>query len=87
MTRCRRPYTSLAGGGRDELAVLDALGADQPVGDVLDLARLAAQHDDLEAVVGVEVDVQGRDDLLVVRVLVLGELVGQVAARGGRRPA
>ena len=42
-------------------------------------ARGAAQHDDLEAVVGVEVHVQRRDDLLVVGVLVLGELVGEVA--------
>src|SRR5665647_2536017 len=62
--------------GGHELAVLDALGTDEPVGDPFDVAGDPAQHDHLEAVDRVEVHVQGRDDLLVVGVLVLGQLVG-----------
>ena len=60
------------------LPVLDALGADKSVGEALDLARLAAQDHDLEAVVRVEMDVKRRQDRLVMGVLMLGELVAEV---------
>ena len=40
------------GGSEAELAVLDALGADEPVGQLLDGRRLALEHDDFQTVDG-----------------------------------
>ena len=53
--------------------MFDAFGGDQFVGDFLDRAGLAADDEDLQAVVVVEVDVEGGDDDLVVVVLDVGE--------------
>ncbi len=84
----------LGEGRRDELPVLDPLGGEQAVGRRLDEGRRAAQHDDLQAVVVIEVDVQGRDDVLAEVVLHVGELLGELAdvmvidqgQRGDREP-
>ena len=65
-------------GGR-EGAVLDAAGPDEPVGDLLQGPGGPAEDKDLEAVVGVQVDVEGGDDRFVVGVLEVGQLVGQIA--------
>jgi hypothetical protein len=69
----------LAGGGHHQLSVLDSLDADQFVGDPAHVAHLAANDEYFQAVVGVEMDVQRGDDLVVVGVLLLGKLVGEVA--------
>ena len=45
------------GRGQDEPAGLDAFCSDQIVGQLADLPRGAAEHDHLQATVGVEVDV------------------------------
>ena len=63
----------LAGGGDGEFAVLDAFGGDELVGNLLHQRGLAADDKDFEAVVVVEVDVEGGDDDLVVVVLDVGE--------------
>ena len=56
--RGRRPELR-AGGGHGELAVDHTLDGDQAVGDVPDIVGLAAHGQDLEAIVVVEVDVEG----------------------------
>ncbi len=63
------PLDMTAGRGHDELAVLDAFGAEQPVGDRAHVGAPSSDDDDFEAVVGVEVDVHRRDDLVVMCVL------------------
>ena len=57
----------------------DALGAEERVGYLANVAGVAAENDDLEAVLVVDVDVHGRDDLTEVLVLYAVELVAQVA--------
>ncbi len=68
-----------AGGGGDQFAVLDPLGADQFVGQALDGAGLAFEHHHLQAVVGIEMHMQTGDDRIVMAVLVLGEFVGEIS--------
>src|SRR5665811_1425633 len=70
---------AFAGGRGHELPVFDALCADQLFGQVFDLAGDTAQDYDFETVVGVQVNVQGRKNRLVVNVLVLSQLVREVA--------
>jgi hypothetical protein len=57
------------GGGEDEAAGLDPLGADQAVGQLTHQPRRAAQEDHLQATAGVEVDVGGGHDAVEVVVL------------------
>ena len=63
----------LAGGGDGEFAVFNALGGDQFVGDLLDGFGLAAHDEDFQAIMVVEMDVEGRDDYLMVVMLDVGE--------------
>ena len=63
----------LAAAGDGEFAVFDALSGDQLVGDLLDRGGLAADDEDLKAIVVVEVDMEGGNDDLVVVVLDVGE--------------
>ena len=58
--------------------MLDALGADELACEPADLIGAPPQHHDFETMMRIEVYVQGGDDLLVMRVLVLGELVGEI---------
>lgn len=53
--------------------MLDALGGDELVGNLLDGPGLAAHGQDFEAVVVVQVDVQRGDNDVVVVVLDVGE--------------
>ena len=48
-------------GGHDQFAVLDTLDPDQFVGDLLDIPDSTADDQDLQAVVGIQMDMQGRD--------------------------
>ena len=57
------------GRGQHQASGLDPLGADQAVGQLADDARPAAQEDDLQATVGVEVDVGRRHHPFEVLVL------------------
>ncbi len=58
--------------------MFDAFGADEGVGDGLDVAGPAADGDDFQAVVVVQMDVQGGEDHVVVIVLDVGEVFLQV---------
>jgi hypothetical protein len=49
--------------------VFDALGADQDVGHFADIGGLAADHEDLEAIIVIEVDVKSGEDGVKVIVL------------------
>ena len=62
-----------ASGGDSELAMFDAFGGDEFVGDLLHQRSLAAHDQHFEAVVVVEVDVQGGNNNFVVVVLDVGE--------------
>ena len=73
------------GRGQDEPAGLDAFGTDQVVGQLADLLGRAAEHDDFEASVGVEVDVGRGHDPIKVKVLQVGQPARRSARRGGRR--
>ena len=53
--------------------MLDAFGGNQFVGNPFHQRRLAANNENLQAVVVVEVDVEGGDDDVVVVVLDVGE--------------
>ena len=53
----------------DEVAVMDPAGADQGVRYGADPAVLSPHHEDLEAVVEIEVYVEGGHDVIVVAVL------------------
>ena len=64
--------------GDGQFAVLDALGTDQPVGYHADIPALALDHQDLEAVMRIEVDMQSGDDGFIRLVLQLGQRVGQL---------
>jgi hypothetical protein len=59
--------------------VLHALGAYQLVGKALDLRGSAAHNHNFQAVMGIKMDVQRRNDGVVMGVLMLGEFVGEVA--------
>jgi len=59
--------------------MIDALLLPQAVGHGLDGLCRAAHHDHLGAGVVIEVDVRGREHMVVVGVLHLGELAAQVA--------
>jgi len=52
--------------------VLDALSADQGIGNLLDCAYASLDHENLDAVVMVQVDVQSGEDVMEVRVLQVG---------------
>ena len=62
-----------AAGGDGEFAVFDAFGGYQFVGDFLDRAGLSSDDEDFEAIVVVEVDVEGGNDDLVMVVLDVGK--------------
>ena len=49
------------------------------VGNMLDLLHVAADDEDFEAVMGIEMHMKGGDDLIVVRMLLLGQLLRKVA--------
>ena len=59
--------------------MLDTLGAEEPFGDPFDLTPLSPDDEDLQAVMLVEMDVHGRDDLFVIPVLECGKGFGQLA--------
>ena len=67
------------GGGEDQAAGFDALGADEVVGQLADHLGSAAEEDDLQASPGVEMDVGGGDDGVEVSVLDLGQAFGDAA--------
>ena len=77
----RRPRRGRTGIVGDDLqsAVLHASRREQPLGDALELVAPPAEHDDLEAAVVVEVDVQGRANAVAELVLNLGQLLGELA--------
>lgn len=58
--------------------MLDALGSDEFIRNPADVICATLDHDDLETVVCIEVDMQGGDDLLVMGMLMLGQFVGQI---------
>lgn len=60
-------------------SVLDTLGGDDPVARHPQLCGRTAHHDDFEAMIVIEMNVQRRDDCLAEFVLHLGELLGQLA--------
>ena len=68
----------ISGDSQDQLAMLDPFDADQRVGDLLDCTDRTADNQDLQAVVGIQMDMQGGYDLVVVGMLVVGQLIGQV---------
>lgn len=70
-----------AGGreGDEEVAVLDTAQAEERVGKLADRFGLAAEGDDLKAVVVADVDVEDGDDQLVMGVLEIGHPGGQFA--------
>ena len=72
------PGASFPGRGQNQFAMLHPLGADQLIGKTFYLDSGAAHNDNLQAMMGVEVDMQRRDDGVVVRMLVLGQLVRKV---------
>ena len=61
------------GRGQDQAAGLDALGADQAIGELTDRPGRAAEQDHLHAAAGVDVNVGGRDDVVQMEVLELIE--------------
>ena len=73
------------GGGQDQSAGDDPLGADQAVGQVAHRPRRAAEQDDLQAAVGVEVDVGRRHHPVEVAVLELGQPLGDPAGTASLR--
>src|SRR4051812_15478344 len=64
------------GGGKNEAAALDALGADQAIGELADELGRASKEDHLEASARVQVDVRGRHHTVKVKVLELGQALG-----------
>lgn len=58
----------------DQSAVRNAFGGDQRIGDLLHILGLAPKHDYLQAMVMIQVDMQSRNDALVVLVLQFGQL-------------
>ncbi len=67
------PFGNGLGRCQDEPAGLDAFGTDQIVGQVSDLTRGPAQHDDLKTAAGVEVEMRGGHDPLEVVMLQIGQ--------------
>ncbi len=68
-----RPLSGTAWRGQDEPAGLDALGADQVVGQVADLAGGPAEQDHFQAALLVEMDVGRGDDPVEMVVLQIGQ--------------
>ena len=58
-------------------AVLNASRAQEPVSDLLNYASLTLHHEHFQAVVFIQMNVHGRDDLLVVSMLQGGEDFGE----------
>lgn len=56
----------VSGSGHHQLAMLDPLDADQFMGDLFDLADGGTDDQHFQTVMGVEMDVQGRDDFRMV---------------------
>lgn len=69
----------LPGRGHGQFAMLDAFGTDQTVSHDPDIASCALDHEHFQAVIVIEMDVQGREDELVVVVLDAGEFFREVA--------
>jgi len=63
------------GTGEDKLSLMDALETAQLGGELLQLARRAAQHDDLHAVVVIQMHVKRRHDAVWMFVLNLQQLL------------
>lgn len=76
LTRVRRD--GLAGGGGHELAMFDALGAEQGIGNGTDPRTGASQDHHLQAVAAVEVDVNRRHNFVDELVLDSVQFVGKV---------
>src|ERR1039457_1535282 len=68
----------LSGGGQDQLAMLDPLDADQLIGNLFYHQDGSANNQHLQAVVGIQVNMQGRYDLIMMGMLVVSQLVGEV---------
>src|SRR5512139_2509599 len=77
MERGLKSAQVLAGGSQGELPVLDPFGADQPVADFFDLSPLAFHHQDFQAIVFIQVNMQGGQDGFVMIVLHLGQNAGK----------
>src|ERR1700678_30013 len=65
------------GGTHDEPSMLNALGADEAVGQLLDIFRLTAEYDDFEAILVVEMGMQSGNHNGVTVVLKIGKLLRQ----------
>jgi hypothetical protein len=68
-----------AGSGPVSAAVFDAFGADEGIGQRFDFGDFAGGDDDFEAVVMVEVDVQSRENVVMVAVLKFRQLFLELA--------
>ena len=79
------PAGDRLGRGEDEPAGLDALGADQVVGQVADLPRRPAQQDHFEAALLVEMDVGRGHDPVEMMMLQDRSAAARSARRDGRR--
>src|ERR1022692_4808461 len=65
--------------GNGEAAVLDSLGADQDIRHFPDFHRLTPHHQHFQAMVVVQVDMQGGEDGVMVVVLDIGQLLVEQA--------
>ena len=76
---CWRLYSSAPVVVSVRLPVLDAFCADQSIGDLLHILRLALHHHHLQTIVVIEMHVHRRKDVLVVIVLHVRQLLVQHA--------
>jgi len=58
--------------------MLDAFNADQLICDLFDVLDGTTDYQYLQAVMGIQVNMQGRDDLIVVGMLVFSQLVRKI---------
>ena len=62
-------------GGYDQFSMLDALDSNQFICNFLDFSGFATYDEDFQAVMWIQVDMQGGNYLLVIGMLVLGQFV------------
>ena len=70
--RAERSAKAAASGDGGEPSVLDAFHADERVGEAFHRAGLAADHQNLQAVIVIQVHVHGRENVMIMRVLQIG---------------
>ena len=68
----------LAAGRGHQPTMLYPLGADQFIGKAADLFGLPLENHDFQTVMGIKMNMKGRNDILMMRMLVLGQLVRQI---------